>query len=79
MVANAQLSLDLKAARRGTVRRPSRAVPCAVPPPSKVCSARPRRRTPPSFAEWLVELARLLPSALDLPANLMVNGGSSPS
>jgi len=30
---------------------------CAVPPGIKVCSAQQRRRTPPAFAEWLVELA----------------------
>jgi hypothetical protein len=29
-----------------------------VPPGIKVCSAQQRRRTPPAFAEWLVELAR---------------------
>lgn len=29
-----------------------------VPPGIKVCSAQQRRRTPPLFAEWLVELAR---------------------
>jgi hypothetical protein len=30
----------------------------AVPPGIKVCSAQQRRRTPPAFAAWLVELAR---------------------
>lgn len=29
-----------------------------VPPGIKVCSAQQRRRTPPAFAQWLVELAR---------------------
>lgn len=29
-----------------------------VPPGIKVCSAQQRRRTPPAFAAWLVELAR---------------------
>lgn len=29
-----------------------------VPPGIKVCSAQQRRRTPPLFAEWLIELAR---------------------
>ncbi len=29
-----------------------------TPPGIKVCSAQQRRRTPPAFAEWLVELAR---------------------
>jgi hypothetical protein len=29
-----------------------------VPPGIKVCSAQQRRRTPPAFAEWLIELAR---------------------
>jgi hypothetical protein len=28
-----------------------------VPPGIKVCSAQQRRRTPPAFAEWLIELA----------------------
>lgn len=30
----------------------------AVPPGIKVCSAQQRRRTPPMFAAWLVDLAR---------------------
>lgn len=29
-----------------------------VPPGIKICSAQQRRRTPPRFAEWLVQLAR---------------------
>lgn len=31
-----------------------------VPPGVKVCSARQRRRTPPAFAEWLLQLAGLV-------------------
>lgn len=31
----------------------------AVPPGIKVCSAQQRRRTPPLFADWLIELAQL--------------------
>jgi hypothetical protein len=30
---------------------------CAVPPGIKVCSAQQRRRTPPAFAAWLLDLA----------------------
>lgn len=30
---------------------------CAVPEGIKVCSAQQRRRTPPAFAEWLLDLA----------------------
>ena len=30
---------------------------CAVPPGIKVCSSQQRRRTPPAFAEWLLEIA----------------------
>ncbi len=33
-----------------------------VPPGIKVCSAQQRRRTPPAFAAWLVELARTVGS-----------------
>lgn len=38
--------------------RPSSRQGHAVPPGIKVCSAQQRRRTPPAFAAWLVELAR---------------------
>lgn len=30
---------------------------CAVPPGIKVCSAEQRRRTPPAFARWLLDIA----------------------
>lgn len=30
-----------------------------VPPGIKVCSAQQRQRTPPAFAQWLIDLARL--------------------
>jgi len=38
--------------------RPSSRRGSPVPPGIKVCSAQQRRRTPPAFAAWLVELAR---------------------
>jgi len=40
----------------GRTKRPG--MGATVPPGIKVCSAQQRRRTPPLFAEWLVELAR---------------------
>lgn len=40
---------------RGRVGKKAKTTP--VPPGIKVCSAQQRRRTPPQFAEWLVELA----------------------
>ena len=40
----------------GRTKRPG--MGATVPPGVKVCSAQQRRRTPPAFAEWLVELAR---------------------
>lgn len=40
----------------GRTKRPG--MGATVPPGIKVCSAQQRRRTPPAFAEWLVELAR---------------------
>jgi hypothetical protein len=39
----------------GSMKDGSRGKP---PPGIKICSAQQRRRTPPAFAEWLVELAR---------------------
>ena len=41
---------------RGRAGKKSKTTP--VPPGIKVCSAQQRRRTPPAFALWLVELAR---------------------
>lgn len=48
---------------RGRVGQKSKTTP--VPPGIKVCSAQQRRRTPPAFAAWLLEIARaaLAPSA----------------
>ncbi len=39
----------------GSMREGSRGKP---PPGIKICSAQQRRRTPPAFAAWLIELAR---------------------
>lgn len=41
---------------RGRVGKKAKTTP--VPPGIKVCSAQQRRRTPPAFAQWLVDLAR---------------------
>lgn len=43
----------------GGSRRPHHSKRGAVPPGIKVCSAQQRRRTPPAFARWLVDLAHL--------------------
>jgi hypothetical protein len=43
--------------------RPSSRRGTPVPPGMKVCSAQQRRRTPPAFAAWLVEIARLVKPA----------------
>lgn len=38
--------------------RPNRARSDAAPAHIKICSAEQRRRTPPAFADWLIEVAR---------------------
>lgn len=38
-------------------RRHGRTDCCAAPPEIKICSPQQRRRTPPAFARWLVDLA----------------------
>lgn len=43
---------------RNQMRKNGRVGGGAVPPGIKVCSAVQRRRSPPLFAQWLVELAR---------------------
>lgn len=43
---------------RNQMRKNGKAGGGVVPPGIKVCSAQQRRRTPPAFAIWLVELAR---------------------
>jgi hypothetical protein len=42
----------------GRGRQGAKAKTTPVPPGIKVCSEQQRRRTPPAFAAWLVELAR---------------------
>lgn len=44
--------------RSTTKRRKHERGGIAVPPGIKVCSAQQRRRTPPAFAAWLIDMAR---------------------
>lgn len=46
---------------RGRVGKKANTTP--VPPGIKVCSAQQRRRTPPAFAEWLIDLAAIARAA----------------